>query len=433
MGKTDRIITGIGNSKKTDSYLAAKEAAQQAIQGFTVAPDFTIVYTDSSCDPEGVLKGINEIIGTNWIGVSTDKQFSNKSEYDPSTKISVLTLSSKYMYFGISVADDYRKDPTKKAKEAISQSMAKVKVDRYVEAYVHFSRMKKKEFNEIVKNPPYFVLTFLSGVKVINGKTIVGEESEFIHGILEYTGPNIPMFGGSASSDLDEYINGKADNFQFANGKLYRNAAIVVFVVSNLAFTTTVEHGYDTTNDFAAVTKLSNDGFEILELNGKEPITEYCRLLKISKEKYFKDPSTFIFSRPFGLVQIDGTAYVKEALPTKNKKTLQCNFQLHKNSVLNVLEFDKSKTLNTLSDIIGKAKTERPKAGIALALFCVCSGRRPLIKGIEQKEVSAAIKSQIPFFGFYSFSEVGSTIITSPQSHSQTITSLIIYDQLISE
>ena len=427
-------IAGIGFSEKKDGYAAAKQAAQAAIKNLTKSPNFTLVFVDSALDPKKVLKGTNEVLGKNWVGISTDKQFNKANGYSPKTSVSVLALESEYMHFGVSVADNYRKSPRKSAKAAISRAMKEVKVDRYVDAYIQFSRMKKKSFNEIVKNPPYFILSFMSGVKVKNGKTEVGEEAEFVRGILEYTGPHVPMFGGSASSDLDDYIKGKADNFQFAKGKMYKNAAIVIFAVSSLAFTTSVEHGYSTTNDFAAVTKLGKEGFEIKELNGKDPVTEYCRILGISKQKYLKDPSVYSFSRPFGLVQGDGTAFVKEAFPTKNKKSLQCNFQLHKNSILNILEFDKKKTLNTLSLLVKEAQKERPKAKIALSLFCVCSGRRPLIKEIEKKELESLRKSfKNPFFGFYSFSELGSTGLTTPQSHSQTITSLTIYDKLLSD
>lgn len=287
----------------------------------------------------------------------------------------------------------------------------------------------------MIRNPPYFILTFISGVKIINGKTVAGNEAEFVSGLLEYTGPNIPMFGGSASSSLEEYLQNKADNVQFADGKMYKNAAVVVFVVCNLHFTTLVAHGYKSTKDFAAITKLDKTGYEILEINGKEPIAEYARLLGVSKEVYLKDPSKYTFSRPFGLVQADGATYVKEALPNPNKKTLHSNFELHPNSVMNILEFDKKDTLETLKNSVDLMLKEKTGKHPALALFCSCSGRRPLAKNIEKKDLNNLKKKypNLPFFGFYSFGEVGSTRSTSAQSHSQTITSLVIYDELLSE
>ena len=54
---------------------------------------------------------------------------------------------------------------------------------------------------------------------------------------------------------------------------------------------------------------------------------------------------------------------------------------------------------------------------------------------VEKKNVDSFKRSyrNIPFFGFYSFGEVGTTRKMSARSHSQTVTSLVIFDKLLSE
>ena len=429
-----KVLVGIGHSYSKDPFKAAVEASKKALKDCP-KPDISIVYTNASYAPKEFLNGVNDVLGSNWIGISTDKIFSSRAGYDPKISIAVLCISSDYMHFSISVADNYRKIPKEIAFETVKKAVEGIRADKYVDAYIQFTRTKKRDYSSIIRNPPYFLLTFISGVKIINGKTIAGNEAEFVSGLLGYTGPNIPIFGGSASSSLEDYMQNKADNYQFANGRMYKDAAIVVFVVCDLHFTTLVQHGYVSSKDFAAITKLDKTGYEILEINGKEPVVEYTRLLGVSRQEYFKDPSKYTFSRPFGLVQADGTTYVKEALPNKDGKTLHSNFQLHPNSIMNILKFDKKNTLETLKLSVDEMLKDKRGKTPALAFFCSCSGRRPLVKYIEKKDLANLKKKypKLPFFGFYSFGEVGSTKSTSAQSHSQTITSLVIYDELLSE
>ncbi len=216
---------------------------------------------------------------------------------------------------------------------------------------------------------------------------------------------------------------------------MYKDAAIVVFVISDLHFANLVKHGYKMTKDFAAITKLDKTGYEILEINGQEPISEYARILGVSKDDYLKDPEKYSLSRPFGLMLADGHAYIKEALPNSDKKTMHSTFRLNENSMMNILEFDEVATINTIKDAMQDISKDNKGRKPAMAFFNSCSGRRPLLKDIETKSAKALSKkySKLPYFGFYSFGEIGSTKSTSPQTHSQTVTSLVIFEDLLSD
>ncbi len=433
VSKKKLLNLGIGFSKKKEAYAAAVEAAQMALKK-TPKAKFSVVYTNSMYDQKEFLKGVNKVLGKNWVGISTDKIFNSETGFDPELTISILSFDTQYMHFNVSVADNYRKNPFEKGKKAAMEAVSGAKGDKYVDAYIQFHRTKKKDYGNIIKNPPYFMLSFISGVKAKKGKITPGNEVEFVSGLLDYTGPHIPVFGGSASSDLDQYFDEKADNWQFANGKMYHDAAIVVFVICNLHFATMVSHGYKATDKFAVVTDLDKTGYEILKLNGKEPVAEYARLIGVSKQKYLKEKDKYSYACPLGMVQHDGTTYVREAVPNPDKKTLHSTLKLHKNSILNVLQLDKREIVRTSANAIQKMKKQKGKEP-ALALFCSCSGRRPVLKGIEKKDFKQLKKSypKLPVFGFYSFSEIGSTRTNSARSHSQTITSLVIFDKLLSE
>jgi len=427
------ISVGIGSSKNKDPYKAGIEAAQKALSQIDKEPTFSIVYTNAAADQNEIVKGINEKLGKNWVGASADKQFDSESAYDKDTVVSVLCIKSNYLHFGVGVAENYRKNPKEEAIKATRIAMKDVKRNPYVDAYIQFTRTKKQEYNNIVRTPPYFILTFASGAEFKNKNSLPGNEIEFLNGILEYLGPHIPVFGGSASSDFEEYLyKNKGENYQFANGKVLTNSGVVVFVVCNLFFTTKVKHSYMASDKFAAITKLDKTGYEILEINGNEPILEYCKLINCKKVDYLKDPFRYSLKNPFGIITLDGHTYVREALPNPDNKTFHSTYKLIKNYVMNILQYDKINYSKPMLEILNDSiKKDKP----AVTLFCNCSTRRLLVKDGEKK-IQEKIKStykNLNLFGFYSFGEFGSDQTSSAQLHSETVTALTIYDQLLVE
>lgn len=422
------ISTGIGQSANKDAYKAGIEAATEAINQIGTKPSFSIVFTNAKANQKKIADGINNVIGKNWIGLSADKQFTHLHKYNKNAIVSILALNSKYLHFGVGVAENYRKNPKVAAIKATKQAMMNVKGERYMDAYIQFTRTKKQKYENIVRTPPYFMLSFVSGAQFINKRSIAGGEIEFVNGILEAAGPHIPIFGAGAGSDFEDYLyKSEGKNYQFANGKVYTNSGIVAFVLSNLYFENNVRHGYTTTNDFAAITKLDDSGYEIMQINGKEAIEEYCHLIKVPKAQYLKDPFKHSLMRPFGLIALDGSAYIKEALPNPDNKSFHSTLKLHKNTIMNILEYDTKKHLKTMEEVISMAK----KGKKAVALFCNCSTRRLLCKGEANSIQNVKRKFSLPFIGMYNFSEIGSTKTNSAQVHGETVTSLILYDELL--
>jgi hypothetical protein len=432
------ILIGIGVSKDKDSYVAATQAAEQSIKECGGQPTFSFVYTNSNFDQKKILLGINEFLGKNWVGCTVDKQISSKSPYDEDDVVTVMSLRSDYIHFGVGVADNYKKNPSKAGQDAIKEAMKKVKSDKVMDSFIQFTRAKKLDYSQIVKTPPYFIFTIASSQTKQNGAYIGGEETHFLEGILKHTGPHVPVFGVGAGSDFDKFIDSDIKdmgNFQFANGKMYSNAGVVVFTICNTHFEINVTHGYTTTSDFVVVTKIDKTGFEILELNGKEPISEYCRILGIDKKNYLKEPENYSLPRPFGLIALDGKSYIKVAFPNPDNKTLHCTHKLNQNSVMNVLQSHKEGLVSTMTKIIEDSLRHNHGHSVAISLFCNCCSRRLLMKGEEAKasQILNAKHKKVPYFGCYAFSEIGSTKTNIAQVHGETVTSLIIFNELLTE
>jgi len=136
---------------------------------------------------------------------------------------------------------------------------------------------------------------------------------------------------------------------------------------------------------------------------------------------------------PFGLI-VGQKTLIKEVIPNTDNKTLHANFRIPLHSSANIMRYDEKKTMNTELNLIKHAK-KKFKKDIALTMFCCCSGRRPLLNGKENKISDKIMRKnpRLPFFGFYSFGEVGSSDVALAQVHSQSVVSLFIYDTLMTD
>tara|TARA_Y100000310_G_scaffold139131_1_gene138362 strand:- start:16766 stop:18076 length:1311 start_codon:yes stop_codon:yes gene_type:complete len=433
--KKSRLKVGIGTSINEDAVLAADEAAKAAIQQCGGKPNFSIVYVDSKYNPKKVLKGFNGHLGKNWIGCSTDSQSISDVGYFKGG-ISVISIKSEHLHFGVGYVENYKKNPIKSGEAAIKKALDKVKIDQYLNPYVQFRRVQTKKFEDIVRTPPYFILSMLTGVQSVAGKQEPGRETGFVEGIFNVTGPNIPVIGGSASSDLDKFLKeNKTNIFHFAEGKLLKNAAITVFVVSDLYFSTDVEHGYTKSKEIALVTKIDETGHEILEINNKPSLAEYARLVGITKEQLLKDPFKYTFQRPLGVIDTNGYIFIKEWMPNEDGKTMHSLMKVVENSAVNVVNYDKSKTIHTIKNCFDIANKRIKGKDPALALLFNCCGRKPLLGKDVKIELNSLVKKhpKLPTIGFHTFGEIGSKPNAPPETVNQSLSMLILYDALLTD
>lgn len=427
------VNVGVGSNQEEDSYQSAKLAAEEAVKECGKTPTFSFVYVDSRHDPEKVAKGINEVLGKNWVGCSTDRQFSNKLVMSEGKTISVMSISSEYLHFGVGAEENYRKNPEKAGKNAITNAINYVKKDGYIDPYVQFRRAQTKTFQDIIRVPPYFIITYMSGSFYKNKQIVLGKENEFLSGIADVVGVNIPIFGSVSNSDFDAFMkDGIATNWQFAEGKVLYDGGIVIFVSSSLEFSYALEHGYKETNVGGLINKVK-DGHILEEINGKPAIDEYCRIIGVPKEEFVKDPYKYTLSKSLALVDMQGNTYIRAMGATPDGKFLFSQAKIPQRVAFTVVDFDHS---NVVSAISKAFKTANPKKNnIGFALVSSCSARRALLGKDIKNEVSVVSKNhgKFPFIGFYTFGEIGSNLEIPSQLNEQTVTLLVIYDKLLSE
>lgn len=95
-----------------------------------------------------------------------------------------------------------------------------------------------------------------------------GSEEMVLQGLGDLFGPNVPIGGGSSA---DNAVRG--DWQQFANGAVYRNAAVVTVLFASKGVGFSFHSGYDPGSEHATVTR--GDGRTIHELDGRPAAEVY--------------------------------------------------------------------------------------------------------------------------------------------------------------
>jgi hypothetical protein len=435
------ISIGIGVSDLENGYdaavSAAKQAAMQSSQGGS--PTFSIVFVSSKYNKqiEKVVKGINNILGTNWIGCTTDREINSVLGFSEGT-VEVLCLDTPYMHFGVGLAENYRKNPIVLGKNAISTAISNCPVERSGFATAQFMRGTKKGFAEIVKNPPYFILSFIGGPSFKNGAMLPGREVEFLEGIMQVVGSSVPIFGGSATNDFNEIVNYKGENYVFANGKACNNGAVVCFVVSELAFSCGLDHGYSKTDKFGIITRCSGEGRVIEELNGKPALTEYCKIAGIKAKDFLKNPFYYSVMSPICMGDVQENIYPKVLSArsfTPKETALAGSEKFSTNTAVIIGTYNQKKTVGALERSITQALADNNLSSPVVALSFCCSVQRFLLRD-KIRSYFTTVKQKYPdlgLFGYFTAGEIGGKKNLPSTYNNITSVSLVIFDKLLVE
>ena len=444
--KGKNISVGIGVSDLQDGYQAAISAAKQAAMQSSKGkkPSFSLVFVSSKYNPQidKVVKGINTVLGKNWIGCTTDKELNSILNYSEGT-IEVLCIDTKYMHFGIGISEDYRKNPPEEAKKATMKAIENCPAERSRFATAQFMRGTKKSFAELVKNPPYFVLTLIGGTYYKNKKVVPGKESEFLEGIKSVVGPFLPIIGASASSEIEEMLNYTGENYVFANGKYYKDGAVVCFVVSELYFSYGFSHSYVPTDIRGIITKTSKDKKIIEEINDRPSVEEFRKgVSKIRKKFSLDEIFEKIFARkyenvllfikyPALIIDSFGNSYPLAFRPDPEGKVIIAPQRIDKNISFVLGKYDKNKATEETPNSIKKMIKN-----IGTPIFCLifsCAARGFLLhkSGLMNKFVNNLNNILQSYLGFYANGEIGGTKEFRFMGFSDTY--LIVFDKIITE
>ncbi len=407
--KNKHVFAGTGISKANNPYDAGKEAVEMAIKQSGKAPNFGLVfcsgskYASNDRDARLLVKGAHEaFMNANpkckWMGCTTAGEISNYG-FSQGTCVAAAFFSD-YINIGIGVGKKVEEKPENSAKSGIKEALNNLERNKEIDSYISYLASKKKSTEDLLRLRPYYVMMLSQGP--LTKKGAMGKEDVVVRTISSIVGNDVPIVGGSAADDNKLY-----QSYEFANGKLYKDAVVMMVFASDIHIGVSLEHGYVPTSKSFIVTKVKDR--LILELDGKPAVKAYCKATGINEKEFRKNPLRF--SSEFTLGMPDGTGNFFSLVPgAVVGNAIHTGQTLKQNYMLALLKADRKKFLNAAKESVNNALNEvNSKIPAAVVMFD-CSVRYMNLRdkvGKEIELVKNVIGKNTPLIGFYTYGEQG--------------------------
>src|SRR3989338_7999784 len=402
------LVVGIGCSKNKDGYVAACDAASQAIKQLGgKKPTISFVFYAGEYDPKVLNKGFLKVLGkTEFVGGSTDAVI-YKTEIIP-TGVVVCSWYSEYLHVGVASSDNVRKNPYEIAKKTVLEAVGKISIDKYLDSYMQFARMKKENLASLTRIPSFFTFLFTRGYE----QNRMGNEDIIIEGTADAIGHYIPIFGGSLGNNMDKVFRGEPyEIYTFHSGKIYKDGLAAVFAYSGLVYSNSIAHGGEPMGKLGYISKVKGGGFVVSEVCDKPIKQWYAETLGVPLKKFVKNILFYTQKYPLGFPDGYGNIVMRAGgVPFGNDLSYIAPFR--ENTPVWVMNIEANKLIVKAPEQIKKdIKQHLGKALTPLHTFVVsCSSRRRILDSkSSKKELQTIAKmSKLPLVGFCSFGEIGS-------------------------
>ena len=456
--KKKNIFAGTGISKNDDPYLAGKEAVEKAMSELgNNIPTFGIIFCSGSkygindSNIKKLVNGVNSLLSNiPWGGCTTNGEIFN-GELETNSCICLL-LSSEYMRVGIGIHNGIYDNAIKAGELAVEKALNNLKLERVVTPYIKYTAQKTKKISDLLKMYEYTFLVFSTGHTLMN----TGHEDEVIKGITNKVGRRLPIIGGTAGDDFR-----LLRNYQFANGEIYYDAAVVFAISTGLRCGFGYDHGYVATGKSTTVTK--SEGYFVHELDGKPALSRYAELLGLkpeelwdTKSKFFDKTSSLawvaskywsmainpkwipflstVTINPFGVTDVNGNLAIRIAKSVKDNSVMFTQ-KIPNNIALTALEIDPHKVLDAEKNALNVAVKEA--GDIPAVIFIFDCELRKIYTGADKiHEAISKLKKKYPtakIFGFNTMGEFTFSKTSEPNASSATVSVGVIGNKLVSE
>ena len=166
-----------------------------------------------------------------------------------------------------------------------------------------------------------FAFLFPNGLIMAEEKVL-----SIVHSIFAEEG--FPVFGGTAGDDCKF-----SRTMTSLNGRVYTNAAVVVFVKTSHPFYIHKENIFRSTGKSMKVTKVDLEQRIVKEINGRRASSEYARVLGVPENKL----ADYFMSNPLGR-KINDTIWIASPFQVLPDGSIQFYCQLFPESIVEILE-----------------------------------------------------------------------------------------------
>ena len=406
------ISIGIGFSDNGD----AKKAAQDAQDMAGKSAEFAVVFASSNYDPHETYESIRSVLkDANIIGGTTAGELCNLSGKSVTNSICVLAIGGKILKSSVGVGNELSRDGEKAGIEAATSAYKSLDFN----PYTMFVGMMKKNPLDVVKMKTFANIVLPDGMS--------SSEEDFLRGIIQVTGRNYPIIGGSTGDDSK-----LRQTWQFANG-VYTDSGVLGVISGGIKIGTAIGNNYKPIiTKGAAVTK--SDRRIVYEMNNRPASEVMKELLGVDELT-----SDCFAEYPLGFKSLDiSNEYVIRSIMKENHdNSLTFYSEVPIGAYFNIMETSKEileeKFLETLNKAIVDAGDPK-EIGAVIIFNCI-------YKHIANQRCSCndfdviwkVLNKDVPIIGFNTYGEQGSTTGGSIGHHNQTSSILVIGNELVSQ
>ena len=233
-----------------------------------------------------------------------------------------------------------------------------------------------------------------------------GNSSAVLRGILEVLGNNFPVVGGSAGDDA-QYKK----TYQYADGKVYSDAVVVLGIAGPLSFSLGVKHGWMPITPTKTVTRA--EGAIVYEIDHAPAYDIYKDYFgnEVAKQLSSGPLANLALSYPLGIVsdKHEGEFLLRAPFFAQADGSIVCGGEVPEGSLVRIMVGDKENAI-VAARTAGRSALETLGGAPDLALIFSCHVRERFFGGMvntsnEINAVRGEIGVNVPIAGFYTYAE----------------------------
>jgi len=432
MGKN--ITVGVGLSSNNDAHKAGVEAASSALSSLKgKSPTISYIFFAGDYDPNALSDGLKSVLKkSEFIGGSSDAVYYDEQMLRKG--VLVISVYSEYLHVGIASMDNISTDPYTASKKTMADALTSLSIDKYVDPYMLFMRMKKGNVKWLVKLPSFFVTVFARGMKLPK----MADETQILKGITDEIGFNVPIWGGSFGTALEKLFEGKPyDIYLLHSGKVLKDGLILVFNTCSLVYGQSLSHGAKRTEKFGYISGVAGNGYVVTSISQKNPIDWYCESIKMSKEDFKKNTMLITQKYPLGIPDSYGGFTIRAGgVPTPDGNSLAFTAPFIEGWPVYVMDSSPANLSKAPEDVARDIKNITLQSKPAVVLATLCASRRIVLGDKNMSNELKALKKGFggtPVTGFSCFTEIGAKIGAPPSVQHEAANIFALYDKLLNE
>ena len=391
---------GMGLSTQKDSFLATKEALQQAIKSIKQERiDLAVIFSSMEFAHSITVKTITSLLGeVAVIGCTSTAIITNRGIFKHGLAVMLINFSTETYFHAAVVKDINLKNPLSAGEELGERLLYSVKDTR-------------------------------RDLAVILSDGLMEDGGGFIAGLQERLGKSFPLIGASASNSLRSF-----KTFIYSNQDVSTNAACGILWGGKLNFGLGIKHGWRPLGKPRNVTKAK--GNVVYEIEGDYAARVYEEYLACDLEQLKKELNRVSIFYPMGLYLPGEEEYLlRNIIAIQNDGSLLCQGNIPANSQIRLMIGTKESCLTATKEAIDEAKKGLLGRKSEFVLVFDSISRYILLGRDANKEleiIRSEFGKETPIIGFYTYGEQAPSRTISHQgkaySHNQTITILAIGD-----